>query len=192
MSGMSRLRRHLKCKDAPPCPTVGAFMEAFNKAIVDSGELVETRGLTAPVHTRRIQLQNGAPVVTDGPYAETQEVPARPAAPPGAAGPQRVGPPLRPLRHRRGRNPGGAHCRRDYLAKGGSSRQPARLVDLIGKLQNDSRLAEDYRLHAVRAHLQEMAGEVARARDSYLAAADRAPNLPQRRYLHARAARLTG
>ena len=53
---------------------MGGFMEAFNRAIVDSGELVETRGLTAPVHARRIQLQNGAPVVTDGPYAETQEV----------------------------------------------------------------------------------------------------------------------
>ena len=53
---------------------MGAFMQAFNKAIVDSGELVETRGLTAPVHARRIQLQNGLPVVTDGPYAETQEV----------------------------------------------------------------------------------------------------------------------
>jgi len=35
---------------------------------------VETRGLTAPVHARRIQLQNGVPVVTDGPYAEAQEV----------------------------------------------------------------------------------------------------------------------
>jgi hypothetical protein len=53
---------------------MGAFMEAFNKTMVDSGELVETRGLTAPVHARRIQLQNGAPVVTDGPYAETEEV----------------------------------------------------------------------------------------------------------------------
>jgi hypothetical protein len=53
---------------------MGQFMEAFNKRLVDSGELVETRGLTAPVHARRIQLQNGVPVVTDGPYAETQEV----------------------------------------------------------------------------------------------------------------------
>ena len=33
-----------------------------------------TPGLAAPVHTRRIQLQNGVPVVTDGPYPETQEV----------------------------------------------------------------------------------------------------------------------
>jgi len=53
---------------------MGKFMEAFNKGLADSGELVETRGLTAPVHARRIQLQNGVPVVTDGPYAETQEV----------------------------------------------------------------------------------------------------------------------
>ena len=53
---------------------MGAFMEGFNKDLVDSGELVETRGLTAPVHARRIQLQKGVPVVTDGPYAETQEV----------------------------------------------------------------------------------------------------------------------
>jgi len=53
---------------------MGAFMEAFNKQLVDSGELIETRGLTAPVHARRIKLQNGVPVVTDGPYAETQEV----------------------------------------------------------------------------------------------------------------------
>jgi hypothetical protein len=53
---------------------MGAFMEAFNTRLAESGELVETRGLTAPVHARRIQLQSGVPVVTDGPYAETQEV----------------------------------------------------------------------------------------------------------------------
>ena len=53
---------------------LGAFMERFNKELVESGELVETRGLTAPVHTRRIELREGVPVVTDGPYAETQEV----------------------------------------------------------------------------------------------------------------------
>jgi hypothetical protein len=50
-----------------------AFMESFNHELDESGELVETRGLDAPVHTRRIQLKAGLPVVTDGPYAETQE-----------------------------------------------------------------------------------------------------------------------
>src|ERR1700724_3688871 len=53
---------------------MGAFMESFNKDLVESGELVETRGLTAPVHARRIQLKEGVPVVTDGPYAEAEEV----------------------------------------------------------------------------------------------------------------------
>ena len=53
---------------------MGAFMEAFNAELEASGELVETRGLDAPVHARRIALEEGLPVVTDGPYAETQEV----------------------------------------------------------------------------------------------------------------------
>jgi hypothetical protein len=53
---------------------MGSFMAEFSKKLTESGELVETRGLTAPVHARRIQLVSGAPVVTDGPYAETQEV----------------------------------------------------------------------------------------------------------------------
>ena len=53
---------------------LGAFMEAFNQRLEESGELVETRGLAPPAHTRRIQLQGGVPVTTDGPYAETQEV----------------------------------------------------------------------------------------------------------------------
>jgi hypothetical protein len=55
---------------------LGTFMEKFNKDLEESGELVETRGLAAPVHTRRVGggLHRGVPVVTDGPYAETQEV----------------------------------------------------------------------------------------------------------------------
>jgi hypothetical protein len=50
---------------------MGEFMTAFNKDLVESGELVETRALAAPVHTRRL---GPGPVVTDGPYAEAQEV----------------------------------------------------------------------------------------------------------------------
>jgi hypothetical protein len=53
---------------------LGAFMEAFNSELLDSGELVETRGLSTPVHSRRVRLQEGVPVVTDGPYAESEEV----------------------------------------------------------------------------------------------------------------------
>ncbi len=53
---------------------LGAFMQAFNQELVDSGELVETRGLSAPVHARRVRLRDGVPVVSDGPYAEAEEV----------------------------------------------------------------------------------------------------------------------
>jgi hypothetical protein len=53
---------------------MGAFMESFTNDLVESGELVDNRGLSGPVHTRRVQLRDGVPVVTDGPYAETQEV----------------------------------------------------------------------------------------------------------------------
>jgi hypothetical protein len=53
---------------------LSAFMEAWNNELIESGELVDAHGLAAPVHTRRIHLQDGVPVVTDGPYPETQEV----------------------------------------------------------------------------------------------------------------------
>ena len=53
---------------------LGAFMESFAAELAESGELVETRGLTAPVHTRRLRTRGGVPVVTDGPFAETTEV----------------------------------------------------------------------------------------------------------------------
>lgn len=51
-----------------------AFMETFARDLTESGELVDTQGLAAPVHTRRVQVRRGVPVVTDGPYAESQEV----------------------------------------------------------------------------------------------------------------------
>jgi hypothetical protein len=50
------------------------FMTKWIQDMIDSGEFVDARGLTAPVHARRIHVQNGVPVVTDGPYPETQEV----------------------------------------------------------------------------------------------------------------------
>jgi RNA polymerase sigma factor (sigma-70 family) len=68
---------------------------------------------------------------------------------------------------------------------------PSAGLDLLAKLEADERIAGDQRLHAVRAHLLEMAGDRVAARDAYQAAARRATSLPQQRYLHARAARLT-
>ena len=71
MAGKSVDHPALSPEDFAP---MHAFMEAFVADLVKSGELVDTQGLAAPVHTRRIQLEDGVPVVTDGPYAETQEV----------------------------------------------------------------------------------------------------------------------
>jgi RNA polymerase sigma factor (sigma-70 family) len=63
-------------------------------------------------------------------------------------------------------------------------------LELLEALQADEPFAGDHRIHAVRAHLLEMAGDRAGARDAFLAAAGRTTNLPQQRYLNARAARL--
>ncbi len=69
-------------------------------------------------------------------------------------------------------------------------RGPRARLDLLGKLEADERITGDHRLHAVRAHLLETAGDRAAARDSYQAAARRTTSFPHQRYLHARAARL--
>jgi RNA polymerase sigma factor (sigma-70 family) len=60
-------------------------------------------------------------------------------------------------------------------------------LSLIGQ---DPRLADHYRLHAVRAHMLELAGDHAGAAAGYRAAARLTTSLPERRYLEARASRL--
>ncbi|WP_237774171.1 YciI family protein [Actinosynnema sp. ALI-1.44] len=50
------------------------FMGDWNNALVESGEFVEAHGLSAPAHARRVSVRDGVPVVTEGPYPETQEV----------------------------------------------------------------------------------------------------------------------
>lgn len=50
------------------------FMGQWNNDLVESGEFVDARGLSAPVHARRVSAKDGVAVVTDGPYPETQEV----------------------------------------------------------------------------------------------------------------------
>lgn len=52
------------------------------------------------------------------------------------------------------------------------------------------RPADDHRSYAVRAHLLERAGDTTGARTAFEVAAARTTNVPQQRYLHARAARL--
>ena len=61
---------------------------------------------------------------------------------------------------------------------------------LLRKLESDERMARSHRLHAVRAHLLEQAGEPAAAREAYLRAARMTASIPEQRYLASRAARL--
>ena len=67
---------------------------------------------------------------------------------------------------------------------------PAAGLQRLDSLAGDKQLAEDHRLYAVRAHLLEMTGDKDAAREAYRAAARRATNLPQQRYLNRRAAML--
>jgi RNA polymerase sigma factor (sigma-70 family) len=67
---------------------------------------------------------------------------------------------------------------------------PAAGLDLLQELAADRRLAGHHRLHAARAHLLEMSGDVGGAVTSYREAARRTTSLPERRYLVGRAARL--
>ncbi|MEU4334840.1 YciI family protein [Micromonospora lupini] len=50
------------------------MLSGRDQTLAESGELVDARGLSEPVHARRVQVRDGASVVTDGPYPETQEV----------------------------------------------------------------------------------------------------------------------
>lgn len=71
-------------------------------------------------------------------------------------------------------------------------RGPGAGLELLATLAGDARLAGDHRLHAVRAHLLEMAGDRAAAREAYLTAARMTDNLAQQRYLNERAGRCDG
>ncbi len=69
-------------------------------------------------------------------------------------------------------------------------RGPRAGLDLMAAVAADKRTRDHHRVAAVRAHLEELAGERAAARASYRLAATRTMSLPERRYLEARAARL--
>ncbi len=54
--------------------TMVEFMQKINEELVESGELVDAQGLTDASHAKVVQIKDGVPVTTDGPYAETKEV----------------------------------------------------------------------------------------------------------------------
>ena len=68
---------------------------------------------------------------------------------------------------------------------------PAAALDLLTTIAADKRIAGHHRLHAVRAHLLEMAGDHTAAAGEYRIAASRTTSVPEQRYLTLRAARAT-
>jgi RNA polymerase sigma factor (sigma-70 family) len=67
---------------------------------------------------------------------------------------------------------------------------PAEGLRLIAELDATGRLGDHHRLHAVRGHLLEMAGDLTGAIESYQKAAARTASLPERNYLFGQVARL--
>lgn len=52
-----------------------AFMGAVNDDLAESGELIDAQGLVEPAKTRFVTTgEEGRPVITDGPYGETEEL----------------------------------------------------------------------------------------------------------------------
>ena len=70
------------------------------------------------------------------------------------------------------------------------ARGPSPALALVAELSRDRRLADHHRLHAVRAHLLELAGDLDGALVAYREAAGRARSAQEQRYLTAKAATL--
>jgi RNA polymerase sigma factor (sigma-70 family) len=67
---------------------------------------------------------------------------------------------------------------------------PAKGLELLSELDSDTRIAGHHRLHAVRAHLLEMAGDLEAAIAHYRMAIGLTTSIPERNYLLTQAARL--
>ncbi len=68
---------------------------------------------------------------------------------------------------------------------------PEKGLTLLNSLQTDPRIANHYRLNAVRAHLLELSGDRTGAIKHYREAAAKTGSLPERNYLLTQAARLS-
>ncbi len=58
---------------APGNEALGEEMNALLGELRESGELISTDPLADPVQTKTVRVAEGAPVVTDGPLAESKE-----------------------------------------------------------------------------------------------------------------------
>jgi RNA polymerase sigma factor (sigma-70 family) len=78
----------------------------------------------------------------------------------------------------------------NHAVAAGMAHGPQAGLALLSPLETDSRLSGHHRLHAVRAHLLEMAGDHEAARESYQTAARLTTSVPEQNYLQDRAMRL--
>jgi hypothetical protein len=49
------------------------FMQDLDQELRDAGEYVDGQGLVDPTQAKTVRFEGGAPVVTDGPFAEAKE-----------------------------------------------------------------------------------------------------------------------
>ena len=49
------------------------FMEDLDRELAESGERVDSVGLVDPTQAKTVRFEQGAPVATDGPFAEAKE-----------------------------------------------------------------------------------------------------------------------
>jgi hypothetical protein len=49
------------------------FMQGIDGELRDSGELIDSQGLADPSQAKTVRFQDGVPVPTDGPFAESKE-----------------------------------------------------------------------------------------------------------------------
>ena len=49
------------------------FMQDLDQELRDAGEYVDGQGLVDPTQAKTVRFESGAPVVTDGPFAEAKE-----------------------------------------------------------------------------------------------------------------------
>jgi RNA polymerase sigma factor (sigma-70 family) len=78
----------------------------------------------------------------------------------------------------------------NHAVAAGMAHGPQAGLALLAPLEIDSRMSGHHRLHAVRAHLLEMAGDHEAARASYESAARLTTSVPEQNYLQDRATRL--
>lgn len=49
------------------------FMQTLNEDLTNSGEIVDGQGLADSTQAKTVRIQDGVPVATDGPFAESKE-----------------------------------------------------------------------------------------------------------------------